>query len=426
MTDELYRLFLKSTGISTDTRTLQPGNLFIALSGPNFNANTFAAGAIEAGAIAAVIDDEKYAVPGKTFVVDNSLKALQYLARHHRQQLDIPIIGITGSNGKTTTKELVHNVLATTFKTFATRGNLNNHIGVPLSILSITPEHEMAVIEMGANHIGEIAMLCDIARPTHGLITNIGRAHTGLFGGFEGVLRAKSELYDFLIKNGGTIFVNQNQEVLMNMSRRMKDPVFYPNKGSFCRVELVKADPFVAIRYENGTTIDTKLIGAYNFDNIATALCVGKFFGVSANKALSAVAAYEPDNNRSQVMKKGSNIIILDAYNANPSSMEKAIENLAQMQGDRKMAILGDMFELGDDTQTEHEKTGILLKEHAIKEALFCGEAMKYAQKSYGRGQYFPRKEDLIKYLKSHKAENTVILIKASRGMALEEVMEYL
>ncbi len=426
MTDKLYQLYLKSTGISTDTRTIKPGNLFFALSGPNFNANTFAEKAIESGAVAAVVDDPQFTIPGKTFLVDNSLATLQDLARHHRRQLMIPVIGITGSNGKTTTKELIRNVLNTNFRTFATRGNFNNHIGVPLSVLSIKPDHEIAVIEMGANHIGEIAFLCEIAQPTHGLITNIGKAHTGLFGGFEGVLRAKSELYDFLIKNEGTIFVNQNQDILMNMSKRMKNPVFYPNEGSYCHVELVSADPWATIRYENGEKIGTKLIGSYNFDNIATALCVGKFFGVPADKALDAVAFYEPDNNRSQVIEKGSNTIILDAYNANPSSMEKAIENLAMMKGAKKIAILGDMFELGDDTKAEHEKTGILLRKHQIHDALFCGDAMKYAQKSYGGGHYAPTKDELIKYLKSHKIENALILIKASRGMALEDVVDYL
>ena len=228
MIDEIYQKFKESTGICTDTRTLSEGNLFIALKGPNFNANKFAEPAIKKGAIAAVIDDADYAIEGKTILVEDGLEALQDLARHHRAQLTIPIIGITGSNGKTTSKELAHAVLNSHFNTFATQGNLNNHIGVPLSILSITEEHEMAIIEMGANHIGEIAFLSEISRPTHGLITNIGKAHIGLFGGFEGVIRAKSELYDFLIKTDGTILVNQGQEILMNMSKRMKDPIFYP------------------------------------------------------------------------------------------------------------------------------------------------------------------------------------------------------
>jgi len=426
MVEEIYQIFLKSTGVCTDTRSIKEGNLFIALKGPNFNANRFARQAIQKGAIAAVIDDENFEIPGKTILVKNGLITLQELARYHRKNLKIPIIGLTGSNGKTTSKELIDLVLNTTYNTFSTQGNLNNHIGVPLSVLSITKEHEMAVIEMGANHIGEIADLCNISQPTHGFITNIGKAHIGLFGGFEGVIRAKSELYNYLIQHEGVIFVNQSQEILMNMSKRMSNPIFYPDAGSYYHCSLLDADPFVRVKTENNLEITSQLSGKYNFDNIATALCLGKFFQVEERKAVQAIENYLPSNNRSQIVKKGSNTIMLDAYNANPSSMEKAIETLAQSTSKNKVAIVGDMYELGDETKKEHENIGILLEKHAIHEALFCGEFMKDAYKTFGKGLYFEKKTELIEYLKTHQFKDSTMLIKASRALALEDVVEYL
>lgn len=426
MIEKIYPIFLESTGICTDTRSISEGNLFIALHGPNFNANKFAKQALDQGAICSIIDDNSFAIPGKTIFVEDGLTTLQELARIHRKNLKIPILGITGSNGKTTTKELVHAVLDTTFNTYATKGNLNNHIGVPLSVLSITKEHEVAIIEMGANHLGEIAFLSSIARPTHGLITNIGKAHTGLFGGFEGVIRAKSELYDFLIKNKGKVFINQNQEILMNMSKRIKEPVFYPNSGGYYSCEFVSADPFVELKTENGGLIKTNLVGAYNYDNITTALCVAKYFNVQDKKANEAVANYTPSNNRSQIIRKHGNSIILDAYNANPSSMEKALENLANMNSSQKIAIVGDMFELGDDTQAEHSQVGKKIKELNIQNAIFCGESMRFAYEAFGHGNYMKTKDLLIAYLKENKFSDATILIKASRGMALEDIVEYL
>lgn len=426
MIEQIYQIFLESTGICTDTRSISEGNLFIALQGPIFNANKFAAQALANGAICAIIDDKDFAIPGKTIFVEDGLTALQEIAKIHRATLKIPIIGITGSNGKTTTKELVHTALNSTFNTYATKGNLNNHIGVPLSLLSITREHELAIIEMGANHLGEIAFLSSISRPTHGLITNIGKAHTGLFGGFEGVVRAKSELYDFLIKNKGKVFINQNQEILMNMSKRIKEPVFYPNADSYYSCEFIAADPFVELKTEIGDHVTTKLIGAYNFDNIATALAVAKFFNVPDKKANEAIANYAPSNNRSQIIQKHGNSIILDAYNANPSSMEKALENLSNMNSSNKVVIVGDMFELGDDTISEHSQIGERLKELNIQNAIFCGESMRYAYDTFGHGKYMKTKDLLIEYLKENKFSDATILIKASRGMALEDVVEYL
>ncbi len=425
MTDQIYSTFLNSGGISTDSRKVSDKNLFFALKGPNFDANRFAQSAIDSGAIAAVIDNKDFEIPGKTFLVDDCLIALQDLARHHRRLLNIPFIGLTGSNGKTTTKELIYEVLQKKYNTFATRGNLNNHIGMPLSVLSVKPEHEIAVIEMGANHIGEIAELSAICQPTHGLITNIGKAHMGLFGGFEGVIRAKSELYDFLIKNEGVIFVNQHQDILMNMSKRMNDPVFYPEKDGYYHCELLESEQFLIVKTESGRIINTQLIGRYNFDNIATALCIAKFFEVPENDAIEAISDYAPSNNRSQIIKKGSNTIILDAYNANPSSMEKAIETLAQSKG-KKVAILGDMYELGDDTEQEHAAIGVLLEKFEIDEVMLCGEFMKPASKQLGRGFYAPGKDQLKDHLNSINLENATILIKASRGMALEDVVDWI
>jgi UDP-N-acetylmuramoyl-tripeptide--D-alanyl-D-alanine ligase len=268
------------------------------------------------------------------------------LSRYHRDHLTIPVIGLTGSNGKTTSKELLHAVLSKKFKTFATKGNLNNHIGVPLTLLSIDKGTEVAVVEMGANHVGEIAFLCTLANPSHGFITNIGRAHIGLFGGYENIIRAKSELYQHLISNGGTVFINSQNEVLANMAKRFKEPVFYPGKSDFYHGELLGADPFLRIKAENGTEIQTNLIGGYNFENAMAALCISKYFGVDAENANQAIAQYEPGNMRSQMIQKGTNRIILDAYNANPSSMRAAVENVAAMKADKKVLILGDMYEL--------------------------------------------------------------------------------
>jgi UDP-N-acetylmuramoyl-tripeptide--D-alanyl-D-alanine ligase len=323
MVEHIYSLFLESTGICTDTRKIAEGNLFLALKGPNFDANRLAGKALEAGALAAIIDDKQFEVAGKTIIVDDCLTTLQELAKHHRRQLDIPIIGLTGSNGKTTTKELIYAALSRSCRAFATEGNLNNHIGVPLSVLSVSMDHQIAIIEMGANHVGEIAQLCSIARPSHGLITNIGKAHIGLFGGFDKIIQGKSELYHYLIQNQGVIFVNQHQDILLNMSKRMDNPVFYPDKGSFCPARMLEADPFVKIELASGRELTSQLAGAFNFDNMATALCVAKYFDVPETKAAEAVAHYVPSNNRSQIVQKGSNTILLDAYNANPHRWKK-------------------------------------------------------------------------------------------------------
>jgi UDP-N-acetylmuramoyl-tripeptide--D-alanyl-D-alanine ligase len=288
----LYAHFLRSRKISTDTRKIEPGSIFFALKGPNFDANAFADEALAKGASLVVIDNPKYERAGKTFLVNDALEALQQLARHHRKTLTIPVIGLTGSNGKTTSKELLNAVLGKKFKTLATKGNLNNHIGVPLTILSIDESVEVAIIEMGANHLGEIGLLCSIANPTHGFITNIGKAHIGTFGGFDNIVRGKSELYQHLISTNGVVLINSQNEILANMAKRFKSPVLYPAKGDFLSIELLPSNPYLTYQSESGRPIRTQLTGSYNFENVAAALCIGKYFGVAEDQANDAVATY--------------------------------------------------------------------------------------------------------------------------------------
>ncbi|MEQ8362463.1 MAG: UDP-N-acetylmuramoyl-tripeptide--D-alanyl-D-alanine ligase [Cyclobacteriaceae bacterium] len=422
----LYEKFKESGKVSTDTRKITRGSVFFSLKGEKFNANEFAAEALEQGAAYAVIDEARWRKDDRYILVDDTLQALQQLARHHRDQLTIPIIALTGSNGKTTTKDLLKVVLSKKYKVLATQGNLNNHIGVPLTILSIDNTFEMAIVEMGANHLGEIARLCEIANPTHGLITNIGKAHIGTFGGFDNIVRGKSELYQHLINTNGTVWINSRSHVLANMSKRFKSPLFYPERGDFFHCEMLLADPYLKIKTENGEVVQTHLIGEYNFENVAVALCVGKFFDVNSGEAKQAIEDYSPDNMRSQVVTKGSNTIILDAYNANPSSMEVALKSLGSMNAKRKVAILGDMYELEEESEAEHKKIASWLNTNAIDEALLCGELIKVAAIDDNVSKYFPSKEKLIEYLQSYPIQEATILIKASRGMALEKVIDYL
>jgi UDP-N-acetylmuramoyl-tripeptide--D-alanyl-D-alanine ligase len=422
MIQDLYKRFVSSNGISTDTRKIEPGNIFFALKGPNFNANKFAQKALSSGASMAVVDEEKYATSTNTIQVNNVLHTLQELANYHRQQLKIPVLGITGSNGKTTTKELIKTVLTKKFKCQATQGNLNNHIGVPLTILSLDKDVEIAIVEMGANKLGDIRELCQIAEPTHGIITNIGKAHTEGFGDFEGVLRGKSELYHWLIQHEGLVFINSEDPVLMNMSKRFENPILYPGADDYSHSSLVEANPWVTLENEGKDIIRTHLIGRYNFSNIAAALCIGKYFGVDPGKASAAVSQYVPSNNRSQVLSIGTNTIILDAYNANPDSMSAAIENLSNMDGDNKVLILGDMFELGSLTEEEHRKIGELTASMSFDEVIFCGERMQYAFEANKSARYFKTRTELENYIESCIFEDSVLLIKGSRGMALEVI----
>ena len=426
MIEKIYQQYLTSNGVSTDTRQLNKGCMFFALKGPNFNANQFAAKAFEQGAKYVVIDDEEFKVDDHCLLVPDVLQALQQLALHHRRQLKIPFIGITGSNGKTTSKELINGVLSKKYKTFATKGNLNNHIGVPVSVLSIGSQVQVAIIEMGANKIGDIAELVAIAEPTHGLITNIGKAHIEGFGSFEGVIRGKSELYHFLIQNNGKIFVNSNNEILANMSKRTREPVFYPQHGDFFTCELLGADPYVKYRHENGEEVLTNLMGRYNFENIAAALCLGKYFEVDPAAANEAISNYVPANNRSQVYKKGSNTILMDAYNANPTSMQAALDNFKQMKAEKKIAILGDMYELGSNEAEEHANIGKITADIDLDEVILCGKKMRAASEANPQAKYFSNKEELMKYLQDNSYQDTHILIKGSRAMALEGIVEFL
>lgn len=423
---QLYKRYLESGKVSTDTRQILPGSLFFALRGDKFNANEFAAQALEKGASYAVVDDERYAVNERCILVEDTLTTLQALAKHHRSQLTIPVVGLTGSNGKTTSKELVLAVLSKKFRTYATKGNLNNHIGVPLTILSIDNTYEMAVVEMGANHVGEIALLSSIANPTHGFITNIGKAHIGTFGGFENIIRGKSELYQHLITTNGTVFINSQNHILANMAKRFKQPYFYPAAGDYYHAELIDADPFIRFKAEDGHVVQTQLMGSYNFENIAVALCIGKFFGVETKAANQAIAEYVPGNMRSQVMIKASNTIILDAYNANPSSMEAAIENLAAMKAKKRVAIVGDMFELEEEAEKEHARIGELLKSKNFDAVYLCGSLMQSAKAKVETAIYFEHKSELVEWLKKNPISDATILVKASRGIGLETIVEYL
>lgn len=426
----LYQLFLKSTGVSTDTRKIEKGNLFFALKGPNFNANEFAAKALEMGAGTVIIDDPAFFIEDddRYFMAEDALQMLQKLANHHRHQLTIPIIGLTGSNGKTTSKELLHEVLKKKYKTAATKGNLNNHIGVPLTVLEIKPEHEIAIVEMGANKQGDIRELCEIAEPTHGFITNIGKAHLEGMGGPEGVLKTKTELYQHLRANKGTVFINSQDPILSNMIKRFENPVLYPAKGDFCEVQFRGANPFVKFSAEGSDeTFLTHLIGGYNFGNIANALTVGKFFGVEMADAIAGVTGYTPANMRSQLIEKRSNLIILDAYNANPSSMEGAIRTFGEMTGKKhKMIILGDMFELGDHAEAEHARLGEIVSEYQIDKVCFTGKLTAAALPKAPQSLYFPDPFSLRNWLEDSKLEDYLILIKGSRGMKLESLVDFI
>ena len=422
----LYSRFLLSSGVSTDTRTVEDGNLFFALKGPNFNANAYAEEALKKGASYAVIDDVKYKKGDRYILAPDGLTALQDLARFHRSRFKRRVLGLTGSNGKTTTKELINAVLSQKYITHATPGNLNNHIGVPLTVLHIHPQVEIAIIEMGANKLGDIKELCDIADPNHALITNIGKAHLEGFGNIDGVLRGKSELFDHIRKNGGTAFINSRQPMLKGMQKRFENPVTFPGPDDACPVQLISADPYVVFQAGDRKPVATKLIGAYNFDNIAAALAVGQFFGVPVEKAEAAIAGYQPKNNRSQVITKGSNTIIMDAYNANPDSVKVAIENLKAMKVAHKVVILGDMLELGADSDKEHREVGREVGKAGFNIAFFCGPGMAKAREAFPQSLYFETKEQLINYLKNHPIEESTILIKASRGIGLEKVMDVL
>jgi UDP-N-acetylmuramoyl-tripeptide--D-alanyl-D-alanine ligase len=435
-TEQLYHKFLECSSVSTDTRRITPDCLFVALKGDNFDGNQFAEQAIAAGARYALVDDPAVAErDARCLLVADGLLALQDLARHHRQTFTFPVVALTGSNGKTTTKELIAAVLLKKYRTYATIGNLNNHIGVPLTLLAIRtdePEpYDMAVVEMGANHQQEIALLCSIAQPTHGLITNVGKAHLEGFGGVEGVRKGKGELYDYLAQHGQTVFINSRDKVLVAMYReRLKtlrseatfaEAIFYPGDP----IELVQESP-VMYRTVDGTDVTTHLPGQYNFENMLAAMAIGQYFGVTPEEINRAIADYNPTNNRSQVVHKGTNTVLLDAYNANPSSMAAAVQQFAAMPAKRRVVILGDMYELGPESEAEHEALGKLIADGKFDLVVLAGKDMKYALGALPKAYYFPDKFSLHNWVMDNPMTDTHILIKGSRGMSLETVVPFI
>ena len=421
---EIYSLFLKHPRICTDSRHLVPGSLFFALKGPNFNGNAYAAEALEKGAAYAIVDEAEFAVNDRCILVGDALKCLQDLGTHHRRQSDATIIALTGSNGKTTTKELISRVLNRKYNTLSTRGNLNNHIGVPLTLLRLEKETEMAVIEMGANHQGEIAFLSRLAEPDYGYITNFGKAHLEGFGGVEGVIKGKSELYTYLLGAGKHVLLNADDPIQREKLQGYNKKIgFSTTDPDYFQIEDLGATPYVTLRVE-GVTIQTQLSGAYNFPNCAIAVLAGKYFDVPLSDIKEALEGYVPENNRSQLIQKNDLEIILDAYNANPSSMEVALRHLAGLKNGGKIAILGDMFELGQDSEKEHQAIADLSASLGIETLYLVGEAFSGIRTEAKQFRTF---EDLADSLKTHPVNGpATLLIKASRGMALERVLDYL
>ncbi len=422
----IHSLFLKCNSVSIDTRKIQTNSFFVAIKGENFDANTFAKEALEKGASYVLIDNEDYFIDHRTVLVENSLVALQELAKFHRQYLKLPIIALTGSNGKTTTKELINVVLSKKYKTKATIGNLNNHIGVPLTLLSFNSETEIGIVEMGANHKKEIEFLCELATPDYGYITNFGKAHLEGFGGVEGVIQGKSEMYNYISINNKTAFINLEDPIQVSKSNVLNFYSFGINKeNANVNISSIKANPFVEIGYSD-FVISTHLIGLYNANNVNAALTIGKYFEVEDLAIKEALESYVPENNRSQLLSKGSNQIILDAYNANPSSMAVAIENFLRLDNANKILILGDMFELGDESNQEHRAiVNFLINENEIM-CFFIGKEFFGNRTDRNNFHFFESFEEFSNYLKEIKINNSSILIKGSRGMALERTLNFL
>jgi len=433
----LYQKFLESTGVTTDTRNIGAGNIFFALKGDKFNANEFAEEALNKGAKYVVVDELKNEACKKKFgerliLLDDVLKALQQLSGYHRQQLKCPVLAITGSNGKTTTKELIAAVLSKKYKTYATKGNLNNHIGIPLTLLSIKSDVQLAVIEMGANHQKEIASYCEYVKPDYGLITNVGNAHLKGFGGFEGVVKGKTELYADLAKRNGKIFVNGENDILLSkisdFGFRISDLnaviTYGKNVSAFCRGEIGESKEFLSVIVDE-KTIQTNLVGDYNFENVMSAVCVGKYFDVELNQIKEAIENYVPSNNRSQKITVETNTIILDAYNANPSSMIEALKNFEKIESRNKVAIIGQMMELGEYSKTEHEKIVTAVSGgnwHGTKKA-FVGKEFEFTKILPGVN-WFETTTEVKDWFKQQKFENSYILIKGSRKNELEKILK--
>jgi UDP-N-acetylmuramoyl-tripeptide--D-alanyl-D-alanine ligase len=428
--EDLYSLFCAYPKVVKDTRLNVEDSIYFSLKGGNFDGNVYASDALDKGAAYAVIDDEKFKSDDRMILVDDALKALQHLATYHRRKLGVPILALTGSNGKTTTKELIYGVLRQKYRCWATQGNYNNHIGVPLTLLQMDESTEIGVVEMGANNPGEIAALCDIAYPDYGYITNFGRVHLEGFGSLQGVIEGKTEMYRHLAAHDKTVFVNAPDPVQMERTASMKRYVIGNVKESGtndpgCNVRFIDADPFVRMEFE-GREIRSDLIGAYNYQNMAAAACIGKYFEVDIENIAKGIESYRPSNNRSQVIQRGSNTIILDAYNANPNSMEAAIANLKGLGAKKKVAVLGDMFEVGADSAMEHQKIAELIVSTNVDAIYLIGENFAEVDLESDRVEFFPKYEGFVDHFAALDFENTTFLIKASRGMALERVLEFL
>ncbi|PIF00427.1 MAG: UDP-N-acetylmuramoyl-tripeptide--D-alanyl-D-alanine ligase [Maribacter sp.] len=420
----LHQIFLQFPTVCTDTRKITDNCIFFALKGDNFNGNDYVGSALRKGAAYAVSDDKEYTNLDKVLIVDDVLGTLQELAKYHRNHCSARIIALTGSNGKTTTKELILSVLSQKYKTVATVGNLNNHIGVPLTLLSIKEDTEIAIVEMGANHLKEIEFLCTIALPDFGYITNFGKAHLEGFGGVDGVIEGKSELYSFITNHNGIAFLNADDPVqLGKLGTYIQKYGFSKTKKEYYTIEFLKADPYVSLRVED-TTIQSQLIGSYNFENCCAAIIMGKYFNIPLDAIKIAIEGYMPQNNRSQIINKNGRQIILDAYNANPSSMKVALENFNNLEGGPKMAFLGDMFELGESSPIEHQNITDILVQLDIEKVFLLGENFNKTECPFTKFKDFDEFKSNFKDL--DLVENGKTLIKGSRGMALERILDLL
>ncbi len=423
---DLYQLFIeKEQNISIDTRNITEGAIFFALKGDNFNGNKYAKKAIEQGAALVVLDEAEYAENSdQYFIVENVLKTLQDLAHYHRKQLKTKVLGITGTNGKTTTKELIASVLMQKYNTLYTLGNLNNHIGVPLTLLRLRESHEIAIIEMGANHVGEIAKLCQIADPDFGLITNIGRAHLEGFGSLEGVITAKSELYNYINQKKGVFFVHSDNAILTKIIDTSKHITYGTKTGNYS-AKIVQKTPYISVEWNN-ERMDTKLIGQYNFENIMAAVCIGTYFKLSQSLVKQGIESYVPSNNRSQLKKTEHNTLLLDAYNANPTSMGAAIDNFIEFEAQTKSLILGDMLELGTESEQEHRNMVKKVSVNSFDYVFLVGGIFSRIMIQNPKIQSFASVDLLIEFLQNKPIQNQTILIKGSRGIKLEKIIDFL
>lgn len=424
----LYEIFKKYPLVTTDTRNSPENSIFFALKGANFNGNQYAQKALEQGCSYAVVDEEEYVVNDRTILVEDSLKALQQLANYHRRQLKIPIIGITGSNGKTTTKELVSAVLAKEYNVIFTEGNLNNHIGVPLTLLKMNKQHEVAVVEMGANHEGEIKFLSEIVEPNYGLITNVGHAHLEGFGSFENIIKTKCELYDYIRnRKDGRVFMNFNNPYLMSRSAGLNPMYYGTDEDLFISGNVLELNPYLKFQWKSIDShfmVQTKLIGDYNLFNALAAAAIGRYFGVRSEYISDAIEEYEPSNNRSQLKKTKKNMLIIDAYNANPTSMHAALENFLNMNVNNKSLIIGEMKELGDNSEKEHQKVVNYIADHNFDKVFLVGENFEKIDKH--KYPYYKSSDSLKDYLSKNPLEDQYILIKGSRGVHLEDCIDVL